>query len=75
MSRVGSNKLRLVSQVEGTGCPANRYVDSTISLPSSFKTSILLFGGWVDVTLSSDSRIIDVANRAFPQCSGSAIRS
>ena len=75
MSRVGSNQLRLVAQVEGTGCPANRYVDSTIALPTSYKAAVLLFGGWVDVTLSSDSRIIDVANRASPQCSGSAIRS
>jgi hypothetical protein len=75
MSRVGSNQLRLVTQVAGVGCPPNRYVDSTISLPTSFKTTVLLFSGSVDVTLSSDSRIIDVSNRATPQCSGSAIRS
>ena len=75
MSPVGSNQLRIVTQVEGAGCPSYRYVDTTISLPKSFKTSISLFGGWVDVTLSSDSRIIDVANRAYPQCSGSAIQS
>lgn len=75
MSRVGSKHLRLVTQVGGVGCPLNNYVDSTISLPTSFKTNILLFGGSVDVTLSSDSRIVDVYNRVAPQCSGSAIRS
>ena len=75
MSPVGTKKLRLVSQVAGSGCPPNRYIDSTIDMPTSFKTSLVLFGGWVDVALSADSRIIDVANRAFPQCSGSAIRS
>jgi hypothetical protein len=75
MSRVGSSQLRIVTQLEGAGCPPNRYVDATISLPTSFKTPVALLGGWVDVTLSSDSRIVDVANRAYPQCSGSAIRS
>jgi hypothetical protein len=75
MSPVASKKLRLVSQVAGAGCPSYPYIDSTIDLPTTYKTSLVLFGGWVDVTLSSDSRIIDVANRAFPQCSGSAIRS
>ncbi|CAF0727153.1 unnamed protein product [Rotaria sp. Silwood1] len=75
MARVGSNQLRLVTQVDGTGCPPNRYIDTTISLPTSFKTAVYLFGGLIDVKLSSDSRIIDVSNQAAPQCSGSAIRS
>ena len=75
MSRVGSNQLRIVTQVTGVGCPSNRYVDSTISLPTSFKASISFFGGSVDVTMSSDSRIVDVSNQFAPQCSGSAIRS
>ncbi|CAF0942877.1 unnamed protein product [Rotaria sordida] len=75
LSRVGSKQLRLVTQVNGAGCPPNRYIDTTINLPTSFGTVINLFGGLVDVKLSSDSRIIDVFNQAAPLCSGSAVRS
>ena len=75
LSKMKPNYLHIQSQLSGVDCPADRLVDSTITMPTGFKTDILLMGGTVDVVLSADSRTMKLYNENFPICNGGALRS
>jgi hypothetical protein len=69
------NYLRILTQVDGDGCPVNPIIDSIINMPTGFRTELIFMGGTVVITLSSDSRVIELSNQNAPVCSGSALRS
>lgn len=69
------NYLRIVSQVDGYNCPTNTKIDSIVTMPTGFKTELSLMGGFVDISLSKDSRVITLYNQNAPSCSGEAERN
>jgi len=75
LSKAKPNFLRIQGHLEGLNCPANPQIDTAITMPTGFKTEIILMGGQVDITLSDDSRIITLYNEHAPACSGGAIRN
>jgi hypothetical protein len=74
LSKMKPNYLHIQSQLSGVDCPADRQVNSVITMPTSFQTDIILMGGTVDVLLTADSRTMKLHNKNFPSCNGGAVR-
>ncbi|UJR12490.1 hypothetical protein I4U23_016665 [Adineta vaga] len=73
LSSVNTNKLLIQSQFT---CPdATFLLNETIPIPSSFSTILFFFGDPIEITLSQDSRTIQLNNAASSECSEIATRN
>jgi hypothetical protein len=59
----------------GLGCAGSTSLDQTIPMPTGFAVQIIFLGNPIQVTLSENSRTIEMINPAYPMCSETAIRS
>jgi hypothetical protein len=72
---VGAGALRIQCPLSGQ-CPSgSSYLDDTIEIPTGFNVEIESMGNPMLVTLSQDSRTIQINNLLFPSCSETATRN
>ncbi|CAF3904046.1 unnamed protein product [Rotaria magnacalcarata] len=74
LTRADDKNIRMQVQYEGNCPPGVSGADQTFAMPSGFSVQQPFSGQIFTIQLSEDSRKITVANRAFPECSGNAIR-
>ena len=76
LSPAGGNALRVQCQFSGYECPGGSLsYDQTITTPTGFSTLVSFLGNLIPVSLSEDSRTIQLTNPAYPRCSETATRS
>jgi hypothetical protein len=75
ISSAGANSARVQCSFAGT-CPSTGLsLDETISIPNGYTTQVAFLGNPIQVTLSEDSRSIQLTNPLFPSCSDTATKS
>ncbi|CAF1183720.1 unnamed protein product [Rotaria magnacalcarata] len=74
LTRADDKNIRMQVQYEGNCPPGVSGADQTFAMPSGFSVQQSFSGQIFAIQLSEDSRKITVANQAFPDCSGNAIR-
>ena len=75
LSKVGGNALRIQCQFSGQCPPGTSSVDDTVSMPTGYSAQIAFMDDAILVTLSQDSRTIQLTNVLYPSCSETATRS
>jgi hypothetical protein len=74
-SRVNANALHIQGRFVGEGCDGFSSLDQTISMPNGYNAQIPFIGNIILVTLSQDSRTIELNNPNYPVCSETGIRT
>jgi hypothetical protein len=76
ISSAGANSVRVQCSFAGNECPsAGLSLDETIPTPNGYTTQVAFMGNLIRVTLSEDSRNIQLTNPLFPSCSDTATKS
>ncbi|CAF0844330.1 unnamed protein product [Adineta steineri] len=73
LSSASTSTLRIQSRF--TCFDATFWVNDTIQTPSGFSTTLLLAGDPIHITISQDSRTIQLNNAVSPECSEVAVRN
>lgn len=74
VTRPSTNKLKIESDVAGN-CGGQSKFLAEVAEPKGYTTLTEIGGNSFNITLSSDSRTVNVINLSFPTCSGKGVKN